>query len=53
MFAGLYFFYLINNLEEVCDRGGLLAHGAQHGAEGQTEEDDSQGVGPIPTKCPL
>ena len=40
--------HLINDLEEVNDRCSPLAHGAEHRAEGETEEDDAQGVGSLP-----
>ena len=40
--------HLINDLEEVYDWCCPLAHGAEHRAEGETEEDDAQGVGSLP-----
>ena len=39
---------LIDDAEEVDDHGRLLTQGSQHRAEGQAEEDDSQGVRPGP-----
>ena len=40
--------YLINDFKEIHDGCRLLPHRAQHSAERQTEEDDTQSIGPVP-----
>ena len=40
--------YLVDDGEEVDDGLGLGAEGAEDRSEGQAEEDDAEGVGPVP-----